>query len=101
MQRGIGKLDLKFEPSVKILLRIMRSIRENNSIGRTALALESNVNYAVLSRYLDWLENKSVIKLVLVGGKANIRMTEKGREFATELNNFSLQFASLIDKISV
>lgn len=101
MQRGIEKVDLNFEPSVKILLRIMRSIRENNSIGRTALSLESNINYAVLSRYLEWLENKSIIKFILVGSKASICMTEKGREFASELNNFSLQFARLIDKISI
>ena len=78
----------------------MRSIRENNSIGRTALALESNINYTILSRYIDWLESRSVIKLVLVHGKANICMTEKGREFAFALNNFSMQFANLIDKIS-
>lgn len=101
MQRGIEKLDLNFEPSIKILLRIMRSIHEHNHIGRTALAMESNINYTILSRYIKWLEEKSVIKLVIIGGKANITMTEKGREFSIELNNFSLQFASLIDKISI
>jgi predicted transcriptional regulator len=100
MQRGIEKSDLKFEPSIKILLRIMRSIRENNHIGRTALAMESNINYTVLSKYLNWLERKSIIKLILIDGKANISMTAKGREFAVELHNFSLQFTSLIDKIS-
>ncbi|MGI0066356.1 MAG: winged helix-turn-helix domain-containing protein [Nitrosotalea sp.] len=100
MQKEIKKLDLKFEPSIKILLRIMRSILEHNHIGNTALAMESNINYTVLSRYIDWLEKKSIIEPVLVGHKANISMTEKGREFAIELHNFSLQFASLIDKIS-
>lgn len=101
MQRGIEKRDLKFEPSIRILLRIMQSIRENNHIGRTALSMDSNINYAVMSRYIDWLEKASIVKLVLVNGKANITMTEKGREFAIELNNFSLQFASLIEKVSI
>lgn len=93
--------DHAFEPSIKILLRIMQSIRENNFIGRTALALESNINYAVLSRYLDWLQSISVIESVVLDGRVHICMTEKGRKFAVELYNFSLQFASLIDKISV
>lgn len=101
MQKEIKKLDSKFEPSIKILLRIMRSIREHNNIGRTALAMESNINYAVLSKYIEWLKREYVIEMVLVDGKANIAMTEKGREFAVELYNFNLQFASLIDKLSI
>ena len=101
VQKGIEKSDLNFEPSIKILLRIIRSIHKNNTIGRTSLALESNINYAILSRYINWLESKFVIESVVLDRKVNICMTEKGRKFAVELDDFSLQFESLIDKISV
>lgn len=90
----------EFEPRIKILLRIMKLIRENNSIGRTTLAMEANLNYTILSKYLDWLKRKSVIELILVDDKIKITMTEKGRKFAIGLYEFSLYYANLIDMIS-
>lgn len=91
----------EFEPSLKILLRIMKALLETNPIGKTALSASANVNYNVLSQYLLWLEKKSMVVLVLNEGKAHISMTSKGREFAVELNNLDFQFSSLIDKISI
>jgi hypothetical protein len=45
-----------FEPSMKTLVRIMRLMRERNTIGRTTLSSELNINYAIISKYVDWME---------------------------------------------
>jgi predicted transcriptional regulator len=79
--------DNKFTPSSKTLSRIMKIILERNSIGRTALSLKANINYALLSRHLAWMENKSLIKLTVENGKVTVKLTSHGREFATEFCN--------------
>ena len=78
------RLDNKFRPGTKTLPRILKIILERNSIGRTALSMKANINYALLSRHLAWMENKSLIKLSVENGKVTVKLTLHGREFATE-----------------
>jgi predicted transcriptional regulator len=98
-QKKIQRTDFSFKPSIKILLRIMKSMLENNPIGQTALSSQANVNYTVLLQHLSWMKRKSLATHVLVDSKAGISMTDQGREFVVELNNLDLQFATLFDKI--
>jgi len=70
-----------FEPSMKLLLRIMKVILESNSIGKTSLSQKANINYHRLSKHLDWLEKKHLIEYVLEDSKVKIRLTENGRQF--------------------
>ncbi|MDE1840114.1 MAG: hypothetical protein KGH87_09365 [Thaumarchaeota archaeon] len=83
MQRGIEKLDLKFEPSMKILVRIMRVILEKNCIKKTNLSQEANVQYTRLLKHLDWLEVKHLVEPMIEDGRIGIKLTNKGKEFAT------------------
>lgn len=83
MQRGIEKLDLKFEPSMKILVRIMRVILEKNCIKKTNLSQEANIQYTRLLKHLDWLEVKHLVEPMIEDGRIGIKLTNKGKEFAT------------------
>lgn len=74
-----------FEPSMKILPRIMKIILVNNSLTRTTLAQVTNLNYARLCKYVVWLEKKSFIEFAIQDGKLTINLTESGREFALKL----------------
>lgn len=78
-----------FEPSMKILPRIMKTILENNSLTRTTLAQTANLNYARLCKYVVWLEKKSYVEFVISDGKLTIQLTENGREFALKLARLS------------
>lgn len=82
MQRGIEKVDLKFEPSMKILARIVRVILEKNSIRKTGLSQEANIQYTRLLKHLDWLEEKHLVESVIDNGGIGIKLTNKGKEFA-------------------
>lgn len=84
---NIKKEKSEFEPSMKILPRIMKMILENNSITRTNLAQTTNLNYARLCKYVVWLDQKSFTEFVIEDGKLTIRLTESGREFALRLAN--------------
>lgn len=81
----IEKERLDFEPSMKILLRIMRVILENDIMNRSTLAQAVNLNYARLCKYVVWLEKKSFIEFAIQNGKLTINLTESGREFALKL----------------
>ena len=78
-----------FEPSTKILSRIMKVLLENNSVGKTNLSQQTNVNYVRLSKHLKWLEKKNLIQLTVEGSKIIIILTESGRKFALTLTDIS------------
>lgn len=71
-----------FDPSMKILSRIMNVLIENNAVIKAALLQKANLNHVRLSMHLDWLEQKGFIKYVVIDDKINVTMIETGREFA-------------------
>jgi len=77
-----------FEPNMKILSRVMKTILERDSINRTNLAQEANVNYLRLVNHLRWLEKKNFVELVIQEGKVIVRLTQRGREFALAITSF-------------
>lgn len=83
------KISSEFEPSIKILRRIIELLLEQDHIGRTSLSLNANVNYTRLSISLAWLENRGLIEEISEDGRNNIRLTSKGREFAKILQGNS------------
>jgi predicted transcriptional regulator len=78
-----------FEPSMKIISRVMKIILEKNSIGRTTLSQAANINYTTLLKHLEWLEKKSLIDFMIEEGKISVRLTTNGREFISHLQKFS------------
>ncbi len=82
MQSEIEKLDLKFEPSMKILTRVLKVILEKNHIGKTSLSVESNINYVKLLKYLKWMKEKQLVEFIDNSGKPCVTLSQKGREFS-------------------
>ncbi len=79
----------EFEPSIKILSRMIKVILENNSIVKTNLSQQANVNYVRLSKHLKWLEKRNLVELVVEDSKIGIMLTESGRKFALTLTGIS------------
>lgn len=79
-----NKEKTEFEPSKKLLPRIMKVILENNSLNRTSLAQIANLNYATLCKYVIWMEQKSLVEFVILDKKLTIKLTETGRELGTK-----------------
>lgn len=75
-----------YDPTIKILLRIMRVILENEPIIRTTLALKARVNYTILAKHLDWLERRGLVELFVDEGKISVRLSVEGVEFAYRLS---------------
>lgn len=71
-----------FEPSIKTLLRILKTISENQSIGKTNLSLSTNLNYDRLSKHILWLEQKGFVRSVVTDGKIHFALTSNGTHFA-------------------
>jgi predicted transcriptional regulator len=69
----------EFVPTMKTLLRIMKSMKENRSTGKTSLALKTNLNYGRLSSHIDWLEDKGLVESIISDKKINVILTQKGR----------------------
>ena len=82
-------MDRGFKPSIDILSRIMRVLLENNSVGKTNLSQQANVNYVRLSKHLKWLEKRNLVELVIEDSKICIILTESGRKFALTLTDVS------------
>ncbi len=74
-----------FNPSMKILSRIMSVLMENNAVIKAALLKKANLNHIKLSAHLEWLEQKGLIEYIVVDDKANVTLTNTGREFAKPL----------------
>jgi predicted transcriptional regulator len=72
-----------------MLPRIIKVILENNSIAKTALSQQANVNYVRLSKHLRWLEKRNLIELIIQGRSIGIILTESGRKFAVTLTNLA------------
>ena len=81
------KLEDTFEPSIKTLSRIMKSIIDNGPEAKTNLSLDANIQYTRLTKHIVWLEKKGLVESVIVESYVKVGLTEKGKEFATTLFN--------------
>ncbi|MEK6869904.1 MAG: winged helix-turn-helix domain-containing protein [Thermoproteota archaeon] len=80
------KLEPSFEPSMKTLSRIMKTITEKGAEGKTQLSLDTKLNYARLAKHIVWLEKKGLAKSTIEDNKINVALTAKGREFASMIS---------------
>jgi len=79
-------LEPDFEPSMKTLSRIMKSILENGAGGKTQLSLDTNLNYARLAKHIVWLEKKGLVESTIEDNKINVALTADGRKFASTIS---------------
>jgi len=80
------KLEPNFEPSMKTLSRILKTMTDNGPEAKTSLSLDTNLNYARLARHIVWLEQKGLVESTIDKSKINVGLTPKGRVFAATLS---------------
>jgi len=81
------KLPHTFEPSMKTLSRIMKTMINNGPEAKTSLSLDTNLNYARLAKHIVWLEKKGLVESTIDKTKINVGLTDKGRIFASTISN--------------
>ncbi|HET7336388.1 MAG TPA: hypothetical protein VFJ23_00675 [Candidatus Nitrosotalea sp.] len=74
-----------FRYDLNQISRIMIVLLEKNSVGKTNLSLETNINYAKLLKHLKRLEEKRFIVSVIEDGKTNVKLSKIGRDFTMML----------------
>jgi predicted transcriptional regulator len=83
------KPESDFEPSMKTLSRIMKTMTENGAEGKTKLALGANLNYTRLAKHVVWLEKKGLAESTVEDNKINVVLTTSGREFALTISKIT------------
>ena len=81
------KLESNFEPSMKTLSRILKTMIDNGPEAKTSLSLDTNLNYTRLAKHIVWLEKKGLAESTIDESKITVGLTEKGRIFASTLSN--------------
>lgn len=81
------KIELDFEPSMKTLLRILKSMIDNGPEAKTTLSVDTHLNYTRLAKHIVWLEQKGLVESTIDKSKINVGLTEKGKIFATTLSS--------------
>jgi predicted transcriptional regulator len=79
-------LDQDFEPSIKTLSRIMQTLTDNGSGGKTQISLDANLNYARLAKHIVWLEKKGLVESKIESSKINVTLTRNGKVFASMIS---------------
>ena len=74
-----------FEPSMRTLSRILKTMIDNGPEVKTSLSLDTNLNYTRLTKHIVWLEKKGLVKSIIDKSQIKVGLTEKGKEFATAL----------------
>lgn len=69
-------------PDLYVVARMLDCLWDaNGPMLRTHLQLASNVNYDILTRYLDWMRDRGLVSLEDgPDGHVRVALTEKGRE---------------------
>ena len=67
---------------MKTLMRIVKFMTENESEGKTQLALDTKLNYARLAKHIVWMEKKGLVESTVENNKILISLTKHGKDFA-------------------
>lgn len=81
------KLEGKFEPSMKILVRITGSLLRKGNEGKSSLSLDAHLNYTRLAKHIVWMEKKGLVQSKIEESKIIIGLTEKGRLFTSIISS--------------
>jgi len=79
------KEQFHFEPSMKTLSRILKTMINNGPGPKTSLSLDANIQYTRLVKHVVWLEQKGLVESTVDKSRIKVGLTEKGKEFATTL----------------
>jgi predicted transcriptional regulator len=73
----------EFEPSMKTLLRIVKTLTDKGPEVKTSLSLDANLNYTRLAKHVAWLEKKGLVESTIDESTIKVGLTQKGRIFVT------------------
>lgn len=86
----LDKSKTHFEPSMKVLSRILIIMLESRLVGKTSMSQKAYVNYPKIVEHLNWMKRKRLIETVVEEDKVKFKLTEKGMEFAKILSDEDL-----------
>ncbi|MGC1425594.1 MAG: winged helix-turn-helix domain-containing protein [Nitrosotalea sp.] len=79
------KIEPDFEPSMKTLSRILKSITDKDPEAKTLLSVNTNLNHSRLAKHIVWLEKKGLVESTIDKSHVKVDLTKKGKEFASTL----------------
>ncbi|MEM2611984.1 MAG: winged helix-turn-helix domain-containing protein [Thermoproteota archaeon] len=65
------------KPDLYVAARIIKTLKENNGMKRTALVTACDLAYNRLVKYLDWMSEKGFVE---IDGEGVVYLTPKGEE---------------------
>jgi predicted transcriptional regulator len=77
------KLEPDFEPSIKTIAGIFKTILSNRWGKKTSLCIDVDMNYTRLAKNIVWLETKDIVKSKIKASIINVTLTKKGKELAS------------------
>src|SRR6267143_5225710 len=92
------RLELDFKPSMKTLSRIVKTMTENGSEGKTQLSLDTNLNYARLAKHIVWLEKKGLAESKIEDNKINVALTTSAEYLPQRFQRAADRLVSNTDK---
>jgi predicted transcriptional regulator len=105
MNHNLGeKIHMTFElklhkPDIFIITRILGLLWSRGGMEKkTKLQMASKMNYNIYSKYLHWLENKGLVKIIKTNPRNNIiKITPKGVEAYKRIISWIRDFIDEID----
>ena len=79
------KIEPDFEPSMKTLSRLLKTMVDNGPEAKTSLSVDANLNYTRLAKHIVWLEKKGLVESTIDKSKINVGLTANGRIFASTI----------------
>ncbi|WP_238549793.1 winged helix-turn-helix domain-containing protein [Candidatus Nitrosotenuis chungbukensis] len=80
-------MDPDFDPSIKTLSHIVKTLVDKGPECKTYLARDTNLNYARLAKHIMWLEKKGLVESKIESSKINVVLTKDGKEFASIISD--------------
>ncbi|MBO3769416.1 MAG: winged helix-turn-helix domain-containing protein [Thermoproteota archaeon] len=77
------------KPDLYVAARIIKTLKENNGMKRTALATACDLAYNRLVKYLDWMSEKGFVE---IDGEGVVYLTPKGEEAYNRLVKWILEY---------
>lgn len=67
-------------PDIVVVARMLDALYNEGRMKKTHLQMASRLNYPAFARYLEWLEEKGLVRVVESADGAYVELTAKGRE---------------------
>jgi len=77
-----------------VVARMLDALHEEGRMKKTRLQLYSRLNYPAFKRYLNWLVNRKLVRIVKEKDGEYVELTEDGRESYDRLVEWVKRYVS-------